>query len=138
MPALFLTLLKLIFIALLYLIVWHVARSVAGHTGTFPTRLRERRRGTSVVIMHSDGQAGVRFEVKDAVVVGRSESADVTITDPYASEFHLRFVALERGLTIHDLCSTNGTYVNGRRISTPVALNRGDAVQVGKTVLEVR
>ncbi|MEE8330828.1 MAG: FHA domain-containing protein, partial [Acidimicrobiia bacterium] len=34
--------------------------------------------------------------------------------------------------------STNGTYVNGRRISSPVSLSQGDAVQVGKTIMEVR
>ena len=33
--------------------------------------------------------------------------------------------------------ATNGTYVNGRRVTTPLDLNKGDAVQIGKTVLEV-
>jgi pSer/pThr/pTyr-binding forkhead associated (FHA) protein len=78
------------------------------------------------------------FRVKDATVLGRSSEADVELSDPYASEFHLRLVATEGKLTVHDLGSTNGTYVNGRRITTPTALRRGDAVQVGKTVMEVR
>ncbi len=137
MPALFLTLLKLIFIALLYLLLWQVARSVASHTGIF-SGLGRRRHGTSVVVVHSDTQTGLRFDVKDAVVVGRSDNADVKIEDAYASEFHLRLVAQDNGLVLHDLGSTNGTYVNGRRISTPITLTQGDAVQVGKTVLEVR
>ncbi|MGH8873827.1 MAG: FHA domain-containing protein, partial [Acidimicrobiia bacterium] len=71
-------------------------------------------------------------------VLGRSEQADVVIDDPYASEFHLRLTARDGRLMLHDLGSTNGTYVNGRRVTTPVDLNRGDAVQVGKTVMEVR
>ena len=41
------------------------------------------------------------------------------LDDPYASDFHLRLVAQENGLMLHDLGSTNGTYVNGRRISAP-------------------
>ncbi|MFQ5967653.1 MAG: FHA domain-containing protein [Acidimicrobiia bacterium] len=138
MPALFLTLLKLIFIALLYLVLWQVARSVASHTGVFSGGLGRRRRGTSVLVVRSDTQTGMTFDVRDAVVVGRSDSADVQIEDAYASEFHLRLVAQDGGLILHDLGSTNGTYVNGRRISTPITLARGDAVQVGKTILEVR
>ena len=78
------------------------------------------------------------IDVKDSVVLGRSESADVTLEDPYASEFHLRLVAQDGGIVLHDLGSTNGTYVNGRRVNTPMSLSKGDAVQIGKTVLEVR
>ena len=73
-----------------------------------------------------------------APLAGRSEEADVVIQDPYASEFHLRLTSQDQRLTVHDLGSTNGTYVNGRRISAATALRRGDALQVGKTVMEVR
>ena len=41
-------------------------------------------------------------------------------------------------MTLADLGTTNGTYVNGRRVTTPLPLNEGDAVQVGKTIMEVR
>jgi pSer/pThr/pTyr-binding forkhead associated (FHA) protein len=47
-------------------------------------------------------------------------------------------VAGESGITLHDLGSTNGTYVNGRRVTAPTLLRRGDNIQVGKTVMEVR
>jgi pSer/pThr/pTyr-binding forkhead associated (FHA) protein len=39
---------------------------------------------------------------------------------------------------VHDLGSTNGTYVNGRRVTSPRSVVRGDTVQIGKTILEVR
>jgi pSer/pThr/pTyr-binding forkhead associated (FHA) protein len=39
---------------------------------------------------------------------------------------------------VEDLGSTNGTYLNRRRITAPVELQRGDRVKVGKTVLEMR
>ena len=42
------------------------------------------------------------------------------------------------GYKVEDLGSTNGTYVNGRRISVPTPAGRGDTVQIGKTILEVR
>ena len=97
-----------------------------------------RRQGTRIVVMRSDTQPGLDFTVDDALVLGRSPEADIVIEDPYASEFHLRLTAREGRLVLSDLGSTNGTYVNGRRVSTPVDLSRGDAVQIGKTVMEVR
>lgn len=137
MPELILTLLRLIFLALVFLFVWQVARAVAGHLGLSPFA-RNPREGNRLVVVRSDSQPGLHFTVDSAVVLGRSEEADVVIQDPYASEFHLRLTSQDQRLTVHDLGSTNGTYVNGRRISTATALRRGDALQVGKTVMEVR
>jgi hypothetical protein len=136
MPDIILALLRLIFLGLIYLFVWQVARGIATHLGIHAER--RRRRGTKVVIVRSDTQAGLDFTVTDATVIGRSPEADIVIDDPYASEFHLRLVASEDGLTLHDLGSTNGTYLNGRRVTAPAELRRGDAVQVGKTVMEIR
>lgn len=136
MPDIILALLRLIFLGLIYLFVWQVARGIATHLGIHAER--RRRRGTKVVIVRSDTQAGLDFTVTDATVIGRSPEADIVIDDPYASEFHLRLVASDNGLTLHDLGSTNGTYLNGRRVTAPAELRRGDAVQVGKTVMEIR
>ncbi|GIU92785.1 MAG: phosphopeptide-binding protein [Acidimicrobiia bacterium] len=137
MPDVLLTLLRLIFLALVYLFVWHVARSIASHVGLGAVA-RSGRSGNRVVVVRSDTQAGLDFTVVDSVVVGRSPKADIVLDDPYASEFHLRLTHRDGRLTVTDLGSTNGTYVNGRRLSTPVDLARGDAIQVGKTVMEVR
>lgn len=136
MPDIILALLRLIFLGLVYLFVWQVARGIATHLGIHAER--RKRRGTKVVVVRSDSQAGLDFTVTDATVLGRSDEADVVLDDPYASEFHLRLVASEDGLTLHDLGSTNGTYLNGRRVTAPTELRRGDAVQVGKTVMEIR
>jgi pSer/pThr/pTyr-binding forkhead associated (FHA) protein len=89
-------------------------------------------------MVKSDTQQGMELEVQDVSVLGRSDEADVLLNDPYASEFHMRLVAQENGMVLHDLGSTNGTYVNGRRVTAPTTLRRGDTIQVGKTVMEVR
>ncbi len=132
-----LALLKLIFIALLFLFVWQIARAIGSHLGGFERRSRSKP-GSEIVFVRSENQSGLDFTVEDVVVVGRSEQADVFLDDSYASEFHLRFSSIDGGLVLQDLGSTNGTYVNGRRIASPVGLSKGDAVQVGKTVMEVR
>ncbi len=137
MADLILTLLRLIFLALVYLFVWQVARSIGSHLGLGGGG-RRRRAGNRVVFVRSETQSGLDVVVTDAVVFGRSPDADVLIEDPYASEFHLRLQARDGKLLLSDLGSTNGTYVNGRRVTVPVELRVGDAVQVGKTVMEVR
>ncbi len=136
MPDLILTLLRIIFIGLVYLFTWQIARAIGSHLGI--SVKRRRPQGSRVFFVRSESQQGTEFEVPDVLVMGRSTEADMVIDDPYASDFHLRLVAQEEGLTVHDLGSTNGTYVNGRRASAPTRLRRGDTIQVGKTVMEVR
>ena len=137
MPVLFLNILKLVFLALLYLFLWQVARAIGAHIGT-GAGLRKQREGAEVVMVRSEAQAGLRFPVTEVVVLGRSPEADVTIDDVYASDFHLRMSTHDGQVLVQDLGSTNGTYVNGRRVTAPIPVNKGDSVQVGKTIMEVR
>jgi pSer/pThr/pTyr-binding forkhead associated (FHA) protein len=136
MPDVILALLRIIFLGLVYLFVWQVARAIGSHLGI--SVRRKRKEGSRVLFVRSESQQGREFEVNDVVVMGRSDETDVVIDDPYASEFHLRLVSQENGIMLHDLGSTNGTYVNGRRVSAPTELKRGDTIQVGKTVMEIR
>jgi hypothetical protein len=136
MPDVILALLRIIFLGLVYLFVWQVARAIGSHLGI--SVRRKRKEGSRVLFVRSDSQQGQEFEVSDVVVLGRSDETDFVIDDPYASEFHLRLVSQENGMMLHDLGSTNGTYVNGRRVSAPTELKRGDTIQVGKTVMEIR
>lgn len=136
MPDVILALLRIIFLGLVYLFVWQVARAIGSHLGI--SVRRKRKEGSRVLFVRSETQQGQEFEVGDVVVLGRSDETDVVLDDPYASEFHLRLVSQEDGMMLHDLGSTNGTYVNGRRVSAPTELKRGDTIQVGKTVMEIR
>jgi hypothetical protein len=136
MPDVILALLRIIFLGLVYLFVWQVARAIGSHLGI--SVRRKRKEGSRVLFVRSESQQGREFEVSDVVVMGRSSETDVVIDDPYASEFHLRLVSQENGMMLHDLGSTNGTYVNGRRVSAPTELKRGDTIQVGKTVMEIK
>jgi pSer/pThr/pTyr-binding forkhead associated (FHA) protein len=136
MPDVILALLRIIFLGLVYLFVWQIARAIGSHLGISVRRARPE--GTRILFVRSDTLAGEELQVTNVTVLGRSEEADVVLGDPYASDFHMRLVAQDNGIVLHDLGSTNGTYVNGRRITAPTQLRRGDTVQVGKTVMEVR
>jgi len=134
-PALFLNALKLVFLALLYIVLFRVARSLATHAGV---GIHRRRPGAEIVFVTSASQRGTRVPVRSAVVFGRSDQADVVLHDGFASDLHLRFTPEEEKIVLQDLGSTNGTYLNGRRISEPVLVAKGDIVQVGRTIMEVR
>lgn len=136
MPDIILALLRIIFLGLVYLFVWQVARAIGSHLGI--SVRRKRKEGSRVLFVRSESQQGREFEVNDVVVLGRSDETDVVLDDPYASEFHMRLVSQENGIMLHDLGSTNGTYVNGRRVAAPTELKRGDTIQVGKTVMEIK
>ena len=56
--------------------------------------------------------------------------------DTFVSQLHARVFERSGQIYVEDLGSTNGTYVNGHRVSTPTPMHRGDSLQVGSTVLE--
>ena len=56
----------------------------------------------------------------------------------YASTSHARIFNRDGSWYIEDLGSTNGTYLNQRRVTTPSELRAGDRVRVGKTTLEFK
>lgn len=136
MPDLLLAILRIIFLGLVYLFVWQVARAIGSHVGI--SVRRQTREGTKILFVKSETSVGQEVDVTNVTVLGRSAEADVALDDPYASEFHMRLVAQDNGIVLHDLGSTNGTYVNGRRVVAPTQLRKGDTIQVGKTVMEVR
>lgn len=137
MPVLFLNIIKLLFLFLLFLFLWQVARAIRAHVGTNPGTKVEGFGAELVILTGSSDAMRVRLRPQGHVV-GRSPEADITIDDPYSSEFHARVGLKDDKVIVHDLGSTNGTYVNGRRVTSPTSVSRGDTVQIGKTALEVR
>ena len=72
----------------------------------------------------------------DEVSIGRGNPNDVRLdADEYASAQHARVEPRRDGVWIEDVGSTNGTYVNGVRLSRPRKLAVGDLVRVGETDL---
>jgi FHA domain-containing protein len=66
--------------------------------------------------------------------LGRDITNDIVINDREVSRHHLRLTLGSDGLTIEDLGSTNGTFVNGKRVTGTISLKNGDMLGLGETV----
>jgi pSer/pThr/pTyr-binding forkhead associated (FHA) protein len=78
-----------------------------------------------------------KYRINLPCVVGRSHEADLTFTDPSISHRHARISEIDDQIWIEDLKSSNGVYVNGRKIKEKIPLRPGDSVQLGQTDLLV-
>jgi serine/threonine protein kinase len=82
---------------------------------------------------------GSEIQVRDEFVIGRQASEEGQLgQDAEISRQHARIAPSNGSFVIEDLGSTNGTFVNGRRISKPEILSPGDRIQVGATTLVVQ
>ncbi|HUR51208.1 MAG TPA: DUF3662 and FHA domain-containing protein [Mycobacteriales bacterium] len=81
--------------------------------------------------------AGAVHHLDGTVVVGRGAEAGIQLTDTGVSRLHVELEVQPEGIAVRDLGSTNGTYVNGRRVQSAM-LADGDRITVGTTDLVVR
>jgi two-component system response regulator AtoC len=84
----------------------------------------------SLLLYHRDGVKVVPLRPGASVVVGRTYPADAVVDDRSLSRQHARFSADEGGVTIEDLESTNGTWVNGERVAK-ARVSHGDVIRIG-------
>lgn len=89
-------------------------------------------RGPALVVRSGGGRAGETFErIGARTLIGRSPECDVFLDDVTVSRRHAEILVTEDGVTIRDLGSLNGTFVNRHRIDE-APLEDDDEVQVGK------
>ena len=155
-----LNILKLCLLALVYLFMLRVLRAVWAEVTPRPadalTGRRARRaapapaapappRGRKgkgppieLVAIEPADQAGRRYPLGDEITVGRAAGCQVTVDDTYVSQLHARVFTRDGQVLVEDLGSTNGTYLNRSKVSGPMVMQKGDRLQIGNTVLEVR
>ncbi len=140
--------LKVSFLVLLYLFIWRIVRTAATDLrlpqesfilrpalagGASGQAIRAGR----LVVASGVLEPGQEYELDAAPLsIGRGGQNDVMIeADEFASARHVRIEPRRDGVWVHDLGSTNGTFVNGVRIDRPRKLAQGDVVRVGETEL---
>jgi len=134
MPKAVVDIITIAVIAGLYLFLFWVARSMRAHLGRPAERTETRR----IEVQGQEGAATAFASLASPVMIGRSNDADLVIDDPFASDFHARVGKTEGGFRVQDLGSTNGTFVNGERLSAPVTIGPGDRIQIGQTIMGIR
>ena len=85
----------------------------------------------------SNIKKGTIIPIIDIITIGRKEDNSVVLQDRHTSGNHAKLIVKENNLYIQDLHSTNGTFVNGRKISTNVKLLGKEEIQIGTTVFRV-
>ena len=70
-------------------------------------------------------------------MIGRGSDADIILDDTGVSRHHIELRSENGTLTVTDLGSTNGTFVDGAQIRTPVALSDRSLIAIGRTRMTV-
>ena len=91
-----------------------------------------------MLVVVSGTQPGRQIMLNGCMEMGRSQSNAIWVNDNNASRRHAIIEPGQDGFTVTDNNSTNGTWVNGRRIGETVALKEGDQLVIGDTEFEVR
>jgi pSer/pThr/pTyr-binding forkhead associated (FHA) protein len=150
--------LKLCLLALLYLFFFRVLRAVWAEIKTpavavpaapsraqaSPARPRPADKRTAkqaqpqLTVVEPAEQRGQAFQLGSEVTLGRAAGCQITVDDTYVSQLHARVFLRDGAYLVEDLGSTNGTYLNRQKVSSPMVMQRGDRLQVGNTVLELR
>lgn len=94
------------------------------------------RDGSSMIFIHRGASKGSRFllnsqAISTGITIGRSKESDVFLDDVTVSRSHAKIVQTASGISISDLGSLNGTYVNNQSLGE-IDLNSGDEIQIGK------
>lgn len=92
--------------------------------------------GGSYLVVSTDGGRPVQFDLSGAVIsIGRGSENDLILDDPQVSRNHCQLKLQYGAYSLTDMGSTNGSYVNGQRVSE-IALGPGDVIELGGTRIE--
>lgn len=149
-----LSVLKYSLIVLLYFFVFRAIRSVAvdlsGKRRGATTEMKvqaapaaKRSRGGKAptqVVVHDAGGGGKpsTLRLSGQMEIGRGDRCAIRLQDHYVSQVHARLYERDGDWHVEDMGSTNGTFLNEGTIAGSAVVHVGDAVRVGKTVLELR
>ena len=149
MPVLVLTILKILFLALLYLFIARAVRVIyldlvgprvprSASPASVPAPRKRRAQPRELLVTEAEGSPRSYPMNAEPLSIGRSESCQVILNDTYVSQMHARVYPKDGEWFVEDLGSTNGTYLNRAKVTQPSPIGVGDEIRIGKTTLEVR
>jgi pSer/pThr/pTyr-binding forkhead associated (FHA) protein len=146
-----LALIRLGFLALLWIFVLSAVRVIRTDLFGTPPRTRPQPRGyreppprqrrsqARRVVVTSGPLAGTIVDLTGApVTIGRAGTCTLSVGDDYVSNEHARLVLAGDRWLVEDLGSTNGTFLGQQRVESATPVPLGAPIRVGKTTLELR
>ncbi|MCL2331951.1 MAG: FHA domain-containing protein [Actinomycetia bacterium] len=126
---------RIVLVILLYLFLIFAAKTGIGLVRS----ATKSRKGTLTIVVTQGPTSllGTTMPLTSALVIGRAEGSDIFINDSMVSSKHARITPVPEGAILEDLNSTNGTLLNGLKVTIPAALSVGDRIAVGNVMLEV-
>ena len=140
-------------LVLLWLFVLYAARAIrrdlfAGRARPTPVRAvpappkaskAQRKALPRKVVVTAGPLTGTNVTLgTEAVTIGRADDSTLVLDDTYASTRHARLIQREGQWYVEDLGSTNGTYLDRTRVTSPTPVPVGVPIRIGKTALELR
>lgn len=162
MSPLVITILRLAYLGLLWLLVLAVVRVV--RRDVFGTTIKEKRNRNSEtlqprdihrvggknkqvtvaaspymrLLVSSGPLAGASLDLTGGTVTfGRAPNCSLVLDDEYASSMHAKLYEQDGGYWLADMQSTNGTYLDDKRVNGEVPVQIGQTIKIGETVIEL-
>lgn len=153
-----LTIFKLCLLAFLYLFFLRVLRAVwvelkepkptpaaapattlvAAGKRRAPKAAKKAGASPSLRVIEPPEQRGRTFELVDELTMGRAPGCHIQLDDRFVSQLHARIFLRDGQVFVEDLGSTNGTLLNGNKVTAPAVVAAGGHVKVGNFVLELQ
>ena len=100
---------------------------------------RPGRSNPQQLLVTAGALAGTSLGLADQqITIGRANDATLVLNDDYASTRHARLFPQDGQWIVEDLGSTNGTYLDRQKVTRPTPVPVGVPIRIGKTVLELR
>lgn len=98
----------------------------------------QKKPGISLYVKIEQGRESIRHFTQPELVIGRDANCDLSIMDEAMSAHHARITYHHGQWWLEDLNSTNGTYLNKEKLTTPAVVITGDEFRCGNTTFSIR
>lgn len=137
----FVLVLRVVFVFLLYLFIFQVMRVITRELRAAATSSAGQIPSSGSLLIDDPGESGLyrgdAHELDPVTIVGRGRRATIRIENSFVSNEHAQIAWDDGAWWATDLHSTNGTFVNSRRIDGPTKLSIGDRLEIGGVVFRL-
>ena len=111
----------------------------SAQTGASATATSQLGQKATKLVVTAGDKVGTEIALAGRqLTLGRASDSDLIVDDEYASTHHAKLVFINGDWLVQDLDSTNGTFLDGQKVTTPLVVPMNTQVRVGQTTFELR